>query len=288
MFARQRVLMAIHGQPVSHDPFQTTTETRFNDLLPIKSFKEARERLYDCLNDTVLLLQAARTAEVEQLEKEKYHTLCSDQDSLLGKLKLWYNDCVQHWFTDQEGFTTRERSIAQIMTMKCEIAFVWVRTCLQPEIALDQYMHCFERILNLAEEVIQRRHESGLSSVKFSPEMGLVAPLFLTGWKCRDPYLRRKAMDLLYRGPEQEALYSANVHAKALKAVIDIEEGNAMDSFDHQKLSEGLPPEEARLRNLTIHYETFDGVKVKTSLVYGRRYQQSDGKSIFVEKSTPL
>ena len=284
-FARHRFLMTLYGHPASNNPFKTFAETHCHNLSFVESLKEARERLYDCLNDSVLLLQTARTAEKHQLESQDYLTLCKNRQSLLRKLDLWYNRFVQHWVTIQASLASRERSAAHVMTIYCEIAFVWVHTCLQPELAADQHMERFERILNLAEVVTQQRHEKGTSSVKYSPEMGLIAPLFLTGWKCRDPRLRRRALSLLCQAPQQETLYSAEMHAKALKAVIDIEEGHVADSSSLERKREScLPSEEARVRNLTVHYETWAGVKVAPALIYQQIRHGIEGIPTWVEQ----
>lgn len=289
MFARQRVLLAIYGHPASHDPFQTFAETHVNESSRVEVLREVRERLYDCLNDSVLLLSAARTAEVNQLENQDCHTLCRKRDTLLRKLKLWYHEFVQQRATSLMGLTPEERLTAHIMIMNYEIAVVWVYTSLQPEIAADLHMDRFERILNLAEEVIQQIREKGLMSVKYSPELGVIAPLFLTGWKCRHPGLRRRALSLLNQGPVQEALYSAEMHAKALRAVIDIEEGDDAGSPSRERINEGrLPSEEARVRSLTVHYETWDGAKVKPALIYQQVHHLVEGKPTWVEKTMLL
>ncbi|KAL9617200.1 MAG: hypothetical protein Q9160_008005 [Pyrenula sp. 1 TL-2023] len=289
MFTRQRVLLAMYGHPTSHSLFEDLVEAPFDDISPLESFKEARERLFDCLNDLVLLMRAARSDMAEQEESQCNNILLGNQRFLARKLKRWHRDFVRPWTIEQANFTSRNKSTTQIMTIYCELALIFVYTYLQPEMSLDQHMGRFGRILDLAEQFIKQRHENGFFSVKYSPELGVIAPLFLVGWKCREPGLRRRALRLLHQGPEQEALYSARIHAKALKAVIDIEESLVPDSSGHgMRQKSWLPCEEARVRNLTVHYETWAGSKVQPALVYRQMYFPEGGTPTYVERTMLL
>ncbi|RAL03257.1 Zn(II)2Cys6 transcription factor [Aspergillus ibericus CBS 121593] len=59
---------------------------------------------------------------------------------------------------------------------------------------------------------------------KFSLETGIVEPLFLVGTRCREPVLRRKALDLMRRYPRREGICEGMLASYIVEKVIEIEE----------------------------------------------------------------
>lgn len=103
-------------------------------------------------------------------------------------------------------------------------------TVLQPyETAYDKYEREFKEIIALAEalfaiqpEVINSPGYSG-DLPHFAPEMGIIQPLFLTALKCRHPFWRRKALDLLQKSG-REGPWCGAIEAAILKVAIEVEE----------------------------------------------------------------
>ncbi|PYI09259.1 dynamin GTPase [Aspergillus sclerotiicarbonarius CBS 121057] len=58
----------------------------------------------------------------------------------------------------------------------------------------------------------------------FSLETGIVEPLFWIGTRCREPFLRRKALDLLKRYPRREGICEGMLASCIVERVIEIEE----------------------------------------------------------------
>ncbi|MCJ1334279.1 hypothetical protein MMC10_010987 [Thelotrema lepadinum] len=291
MFARQRFLMAIFGHDTPggfHDVSAALTHD--SESSPV-TLAKTKEELFDCLYDTMRLLQAARVAEVQQLHDRKDH-LSIERASVLNNLELWHQNFSWVWQTrDMQGTLqdTQEEITANISLIYYETALCWTCTCLESEDTTDKYMSNFERIIELSEKVIQQKQELGLASTPFSFELGTIAPLWLTGWKCRDPDLRRKALQLLRRGSKQEALFSAPLHAKALEKVIEIEEkrGNVPSTRREGHIG-WLSLPEPRVRNITVQYETKEGKKVEPALIYDIESSKSEGDLTLVQKTIPL
>jgi hypothetical protein len=87
----------------------------------------------------------------------------------------------------------------------------------------------------------------------FTFEMGLIPPLYITVQKCRDPFLRRRALALLRRAPAQEGLWNRNIMVQAGQKIIELEEGS--DGFIETlpaALAKTAVPEEMRLKLTTI------------------------------------
>lgn len=90
----------------------------------------------------------------------------------------------------------------------------------------DQFLPRFERIVSLTKSFMKHSNEA------FSPgggcrlwwvEMGIIPPLFLTAWKCRDPLLRREAAQLL-TVPLQEGTWYSIAAGRLAERIIAIEE----------------------------------------------------------------
>lgn len=59
----------------------------------------------------------------------------------------------------------------------------------------------------------------------------VVTPLYEVATLCRDPIIRRKAMDLLRSGPRQEGVFDSYLCAMTAEQIIEIEEAAALDSL---------------------------------------------------------
>ncbi|KAJ4180183.1 hypothetical protein NW767_014449 [Fusarium falciforme] len=117
-----------------------------------------------------------------------------------------------------------------VLRAQCLAAFIYTGTILEPyEAGYDNYSHCFQEILILAEQVLR---QSGYDSPNdlsrnalepFTPEMGIIHPIFLTGLKYRHPFWRRKAIDLLRRSG-REGPWCGATEASVLTTVVKAEE----------------------------------------------------------------
>jgi hypothetical protein len=58
----------------------------------------------------------------------------------------------------------------------------------------------------------------------FSADMGIVPPLFMVATKCRDPTLRRQAIQLLKSSARREGMWDSNMAARISEWVMTLEE----------------------------------------------------------------
>ncbi|KAI5206488.1 hypothetical protein E4T39_02414 [Aureobasidium subglaciale] len=59
----------------------------------------------------------------------------------------------------------------------------------------------------------------------FTLDMGIIGPLYEIAWRCRDPEIRRRIIDLLRRSNRQEGLLRSSIYARIVETIVDIEEG---------------------------------------------------------------
>lgn len=260
---RQRPLLALHGfyQHETHREPPVTTPS-MGEFPSVEIFNVARQELFLCVNDTAHLIRVVYVAEARNQMIESFHTR---QQLLLEKIGNWHHNF--HYLLNSR--TTHSNTISKLLTMYYEVTKALASACLGPETDNDAHVATFAKTIDLAEEMIQQRHQSVSSTPSYSFELGTILPLFLVGWKCRDPQLRRKALQLLYKCPAREALYSADIHARALRMVIQVEEDNTC-AFRIQTQNDCVrwPPEHCRIRGVTVQYETDPGQKVTPSLIY--------------------
>lgn len=92
----------------------------------------------------------------------------------------------------------------------------------------DRFTERFEHVVNLAALVVIEPSTSDIFTQKRSPsftlDMNTVAPLYAVAHKCRHPFIRRKAVSLLYAVPRQEGIWDSVITARVAERLIGIEE----------------------------------------------------------------
>ncbi len=90
------------------------------------------------------------------------------------------------------------------------------------------------------------------SRPRFSFEAGIIPPLYVVGSKCREPKLRRQAIELLTRCPAQEGLWEPFGASRICEWMMEIEELGLVKVGDGE---EGFIPENSRVRLTGMHCE---------------------------------
>ena len=281
MLVRQRIQMAIFGHCDSDERSGPPVSLPDNSKSVLETLTQARHCLSGCLFETMQLVRATTAGDVGRASGES-DKLSLRRMSVLRILESWHQNFLNIQKLRQEQCSPAENIAAKILLLHYETALVWTLNSLQPDRGFDAYANHFERIVQLAAEVTSARRNEDLSSAIYSFEMGMIGPLYWTGWKCRQPAIRRRALSLIRQGPTQEALFSADLHARALEKIIEIEEGPILQSVKHETKYEIVPPfAPFRIMKATVHYETWAGEKVKPTLIYNRCiYGDSDGSTL--------
>ncbi|KAE8445246.1 hypothetical protein EG329_013618 [Mollisiaceae sp. DMI_Dod_QoI] len=91
------------------------------------------------------------------------------------------------------------------------------------EMLNDEHTPQYSHIVDLGVQLVALEKES-LDQQFFSFEMGIIFPLFFTSSKCRDPTIRRRAVDLLASMNHQEGSWEGVAAARVSAFVMSIEE----------------------------------------------------------------
>ncbi|KAI0133948.1 hypothetical protein BJ170DRAFT_575586 [Xylariales sp. AK1849] len=91
----------------------------------------------------------------------------------------------------------------------------------------DTFTPQMKEMVLLGEKIIffiSSSNDFGVHTTSFCLDMGFIIPLYTVASQCRDPILRRRAIDLLRSTPRQEGLWNSLLIAKAAERIMEIEE----------------------------------------------------------------
>ena len=294
ILARQTVLMASFGRLPPKQWFERFQRIAPTSVSKIDSLTDARAGLYTCLFKGMEFIQVAHTAYMEDLPPDLSPggPLGTQQAAVMKELTLW--DKAFFEFSERRGgrFSEQERLAVTTMIMYYNVACIWNETELDAtHMMQDKLMHRFQRVVDCAEALLDAAKDASQETpAPFSFEMGVIPPLFFTGLKCRHPLIRRKTVDLLRRAPRQEALFAAEMNARAIEKLIEVEEVEELaKAVAEGRWAGDLPGQEMRCDHAAIIYEQGDGKKVRPMLSYVRGYSRDgSGKPQMRRGAVPL
>jgi hypothetical protein len=118
------------------------------------------------------------------------------------------------------------------------ITLAAVRT--DSEMVYDQYIADFQYITRTCAALMLTRDNVHFpKNTRYSHDVGVVPPLHVTATKCRDPVIRREAVELLFASPRQEGMWDGVLTARIGKWMTACEE-------------DGLPPPPLESRESSI------------------------------------
>jgi hypothetical protein len=117
----------------------------------------------------------------------------------------------------------RDLNALSILQLWVEILYVLgsVETAPGPrEMQYDKYLETFQVILDMAESVLV---SDNIETPTFSVNLGVLPPMCLVAFKCRDSSIRHRLLSLLNRSRRQEGIWSTSMIALVVQRVYDIE-----------------------------------------------------------------
>ncbi|KIW09183.1 uncharacterized protein PV09_00114 [Verruconis gallopava] len=255
MFGWLNLLSSLFGRPsldlYSFASSSTFKTGRFSPHEPAKSIEQAKTMLLDLVNATVKFIQSVGDAKyMNGVTMEMY----AEQI----RLQTFMND----WKTNFEYLQTHDPSTkddqikigCNLLQAISTTMDIWLSAALNPnETAWDDFKNEFEDIVRLSGILVASsvRFPDELSK-RFSFEMGIIPPLHFVAWKCRWPYIRRKALALLWTSPRRECLFESHRSFFCFQRVMEVEEEGLNLPPGVIPGPDQLPPEEARIHQVDI------------------------------------
>lgn len=116
-----------------------------------------------------------------------------------------------------------------LLRMHILTTYTLVAVCLaeNEEEAFDQQIAEFKRIVSLADEFLSSFGDTNSQELRLpslSTDWGIIPPLTVTAMKCRDPYIRRKALSILASWPHREGFWDSSLAMKFGLQIVELEE----------------------------------------------------------------
>ncbi|KAL2841010.1 hypothetical protein BJY01DRAFT_217922 [Aspergillus pseudoustus] len=151
-----------------------------------------------------------------------------DFDAVLRKLCGWRKQIKESTLIDQGHMSRRHRNALTLLELWSGILYILISVETQPltggETRYDAFLAGFQQSVDLARELLTTAEYPVPEPIPtFSVNMGIIAPLFWCGFKCRDWLVRQEALILLRRWRRQEGIWSTDTTARVLARVIEIE-----------------------------------------------------------------
>ena len=173
---------------------------------------------------------------------EALHT----QQQLAAHFQRWWQSIAAPLsaispLVDPERFTR-----ATLLQIQYHAMWTMLKCCLNAEETdYDRYLDGFSELVRLVALLVETHHQWAIStstgtSRTFSPETGIVFPLYWTCLRCRDGQVRRTALDLL-RKCSQEGVWIPEIHARVAERAIEVEEGRVFRESLSLEDTDGLP-----------------------------------------------
>ncbi|KUJ06421.1 uncharacterized protein LY89DRAFT_603422 [Mollisia scopiformis] len=146
------------------------------------------------------------------------------QKTSSGIVDAW-NAAFESFLEENEDkLSENEKRGAAIMKILKATGFMALRNAhptAHDQVKWDQFRDQYEEIVDLAEGIIS----SSAGIPQFSLDMGIVGPLYEVTARCRDPFVRRRAISLLKSAQRQEGVWNSFLTATVAERVVQIEEG---------------------------------------------------------------
>ncbi|OCL07085.1 hypothetical protein AOQ84DRAFT_320449 [Glonium stellatum] len=241
VFARFSITAFLFGQDAS-PLYLLESMILANPPSSFASVQEARLSLVDLMNLSLMFVK---------LSTQKKHGNGMTQDDMVRFFQL--KECMVRWLQAFENVeqsnpsAQSERKAFALLRMLHTTTWIWLLSCIFPtEAPYDEYLNGFHQIISLAEVVMGFSECQAVPKAQndFSFEMEVVAPLYFTAVRCRDPLTRRKAIALLARYPRREALWEAGRCVTVAKRIMALEESGLQGM-----VGRSWPPERFRIHD---------------------------------------
>jgi hypothetical protein len=153
------------------------------------------------------------------------HKLRSEQNWLTEKASHWLKAFEPVYSAFEFGYSICEGRLVRMSKSQIMILYIILSAFFSDQTAFDDYYDMFAEIARVTEEASAMIPVIGKSNpTNYSLAGRAVSTLWITGVKCRDRAIRRKAHELLVKYPRREGIWDSLFCARMIEFVIELEE----------------------------------------------------------------
>ncbi|KAJ5776921.1 hypothetical protein N7520_000167 [Penicillium odoratum] len=250
LLVRMNIQLPYMGRPLilQDEPMKPV----YDKKLPFESFHQARQMIAKLNRRTLKFNESMRLDENGELIDEDQR---QEYKALLQESKDW-RVAFQKMIADSKTRIPDPRA-PLVLEIGWHASVAWVKCCTRKEeCAYDDLNDHWEGMVHSAEEILRltdSEHDSALSGL-FSIDSEIVPMMYWTATKCRDPWIRRRAISVLSRHPRREGFYNVRMYRKVAERVLELEEA----PLASLSIGQRVPLEEHRFS--LVHISPTDGV----------------------------
>lgn len=227
------------------------------DLLTGKLYSHIRVTIEDC-----------RYRKDEPIPQDTVTQVAQLKDSI----GLWNERFEKYINRSTSKFSRHEQFVIDILLINHRVISIEAATCTHQEtLIFDQHDSEFDEIVTLAAGVTQYLDSRTSHFPRFLLDIGVIHPLYFTATKCREPWIRQRAMSLLRSIKFQEGVWNAATQASIAEVVIARELQCSLGSL----VMGERPPEAARIHS--VGTEILDPVRRIADVHMSQRLEGLDG-----------
>ncbi|KAL4945298.1 hypothetical protein BDV06DRAFT_39474 [Aspergillus oleicola] len=209
----------------------TTPSSSSGAPLPFTDMNEARNHLDQQMTKALLFIRSVGIMR-EARDPGTQLALEAEQESLRLELLAWRQSHDKLLSRLGPKLSPCDLCASYLLRIYYHTALLWVLNVLErTEDGYDRYTSDFESVVNLAEEVLRLntlQAANDPTTVIFSLEGEIIAPLYYASCRCRHPAIRRRALNILFTYSKREGMWDAQLYARVAKLVIDVEESQCL------------------------------------------------------------
>jgi hypothetical protein len=202
----------------------------------MSTLEEAQAGLYACLNGTMFLYYVEDPiSDVKSFDTQYHMTKCAQliifgdrsaefvkgRERALSDFEEW-NTSFKEFIQAQEGFRDnkdiKESTLLKLHHLVAVLMLTTACGCPKEKTDLESAMRDFKQLPEWS-RFLRMRNQSimTLATPALSPDIGLIAPMFLVATKCPDSTLRAEAKKILASAPRREGIWDASVTVKIIE-----------------------------------------------------------------------
>ncbi|KAL8796586.1 MAG: hypothetical protein Q9182_007331 [Xanthomendoza sp. 2 TL-2023] len=259
---------------LDHQKVDSNARPGFHPHVPaiFSSLEEARNSLEYQWN-----LCLKKAVDFEHLHNFKEGTESQEHRDSYETDRIHFRAVFEQWMAAFQSFleknvaTLNSKSLqgAMVLKLNARLAAMHLEIStfrlLHDLMCWDDIMPVYEEFIDLAAAVIEGQkasNESFHQKPVFQLDHSIIPPLFSVGHKCRDPFLRRKAISMLYSAPRQEGAWDSILTARVCERIMNLEE----EGLGEVKCASDVP-DWKRISDIQV---TFDLQARRGFIIYSR------------------
>lgn len=248
-FSRLNIQTCLFGrgiQPLDIHP-ERSTIAESEEKLAFDNISQARETLTSLQSRALVFIRSVGSRSGITY-KSVFEQHVKQQQSMLAEYQAWRAafDRLRKRSTKTTGISDPRAPLA--LLIEYHVSLVWLLNCVtQQESNFDNFTSHFEEIVRVAENILELSPETESKPLaeQFSLDPGVLAHIYWTAHKCREPLIRRRAIKTLARCPAKQGMWLRPLIVQAAWKIVEIEE----EPVCH------LPVEERRVAEKNRVYE---------------------------------